>query len=211
MFKKDPLLSLDNSLHSPHSIIPKLIKKEQSLVLDVGCNTGMIGEEIIRKKKSIVDGIDINRAALDEAGKAYRKVFEFDLSVDGIEIDTGKYDYIIFSDILEHLPRPDQVLKKFSQYLKDEGRIIVSLPNVARFEVRLELLFGNFDYKPGILSEDHLRFFTQKSAIKMIKECGYEVEKIIPTGLGHKLRIFLNLTAFQFIYVCEKKTTKKLI
>ena len=121
MFKKDLPGKLDNSSHSPHRIIPNLIKKEKALILDVGCNTGMVGEEIIRKKAAIVDGIDINEESLKQARGAYRKVFQRDLSRDKVEIDEEKYDYIIFSDILEHLPRPDLTLLGFKKYLKDNG------------------------------------------------------------------------------------------
>jgi O-antigen biosynthesis protein len=203
MFKKDPLLNLDKSPHSPHSIIPRLIGKKNALVLDVGCNNGLIGREIVRLSHASIDGVDINEEALEEARKSYRKVFRRDLYQSKLEIDAEKYDYIIFSDILEHLPRPDLVLRDAKKYLKDDGRVIISLPNVARFEVRLGLLFGNFDYSPGILSEDHLRFFTKKSAQNLIQRCGYKVETIVPTGMGHRTNILTNLTAFQFIYVCK--------
>jgi len=204
MFKKDLLLHLDKSPHSPHSIIPRLIGKKNALVLDIGCNTGFIGKEIIRNKQASVDGIDINGEALKEAGESYRKVFQRDLYQSNLGIDAEKYDYIIFSDILEHLPRPDFVLQDAKKYLKDDGKVIISMPNVARFEIRINLLFGNFDYRAGILSEDHLRFFTKKSATGMIRKCGYKVENIIPTGMGHRLKILANLTAFQFIYICKK-------
>lgn len=203
MFKKDLSLNLDQSPHSPHNIIPCLIGKKQALVLDVGCNNGFMGREMIRLSHALVDGVDINEEALEEAGKTYRKVFRRDLCNPKFEIGEEKYDYIVFSDILEHLPRPDLVLRDAMKYLKDDGKIIISLPNIARFEIRFNLLFGKFDYAPGILSEDHLRFFTKKSARKLIRDCGYEITKIIPTGLGHKMNIFTNLTAFQFIYVCK--------
>jgi len=119
MFEKDPLLKLDNSPHSPHNIIPDLIKIEKALVLDVGCNTGMVGKEIIRKKAATVDGIDINDTALEAARGAYRKVFRLDLSQGKEEIDDEKYDYIIYSDILEHLPSPDLTLENFKNGRKD--------------------------------------------------------------------------------------------
>lgn len=204
MFKKDSSLHLDKSPHSPHSIIPRLVSKENALVLDVGCNNGLIGKEIIRLSQASIDGIDINEEALKEAGKSYREVFRRDLYKPTLEIEAENYDYIIFSDILEHLPRPDLVLQDAKKYLKDDGKIIISLPNIARFEIRIKLLLGNFDYRPGILSEDHLRFFTKKSATEMIRKCGYKVENIVPTGLGHRTKIFANLTAFQFIYICKK-------
>jgi O-antigen biosynthesis protein len=203
MFKKDPILNLDESPHSPHSIIPRLISKKNAFILDVGCNNGLIGREIIKLSQASVDGIDINKEALKEAGESYRKVFRRDLYESKLEIESENYDYIIFSDILEHLPRPDLVLRDAKKYLKDDGKIIISLPNVARFEIRIGLLLGNFDYRPGILSEDHLRFFTKESAQRLIRECGYGIEDIIPTGLGHRINIFTNLTAFQFIYVCK--------
>jgi 2-polyprenyl-3-methyl-5-hydroxy-6-metoxy-1,4-benzoquinol methylase len=204
MFKKDPSLNLDQSTHSPHSLIPRLIGKKNAQVLDVGCNNGLIGREIIRSSQTSVDGVDINGEALEEAKKTYRKVFERDLGKSKLEIDDEKYDYIIFSDILEHLPRPDLILKDARKYLKDDGEIFICLPNIARFEIRIKLLLGNFDYSPGILSEDHLRFFTKKSAKNLIQNCGYKIETIIPTGMGHRLKIFTNLTAFQFIFVCKK-------
>jgi 2-polyprenyl-3-methyl-5-hydroxy-6-metoxy-1,4-benzoquinol methylase len=204
MFEKDLPGKLDNSPHSPHNIIPNLIKKEKALILDVGCNTGMVGKEIIRKKAAIVDGIDINEEALEQAEEAYRKVFQRDLSRDKVKIDEEKYDYIIFSDILEHLPRPDLALQDFKRYLKDDGSLIISLPNVARLEIRLGLLLGNFDYKPGIMSEDHLRFFTKRSAVEMIEKCGYRVVGIVPTGFGHRFQILTTLTAFQFVYISKK-------
>lgn len=204
MFKKDSLLNLDKSPHSPHSIIPHLIGKKNALILDVGCNNGLVGREIMRQSQASIDGLDINREALKEAGKYYRKVFERDLCGSMFEIEAENYDYIIFSDILEHLPRPDLVLLDAKKYLKDDGKILISLPNVARLEIRVGLLLGNFDYKPGILSEDHLRFFTQESGRKLIQDCGYGIEKIVPSGLGHRVKIFTNLTAFQFIYVCKK-------
>jgi 2-polyprenyl-3-methyl-5-hydroxy-6-metoxy-1,4-benzoquinol methylase len=204
LFQKDSLLTLDGSPHSPHQIVQNLIKKNRPSVLDVGCNAGFFGEQLIKKKNAQMDGIDINEEALEKAKIIYRKVFQRDLYGSKLDIDEEQYDYIIFSDILEHLPRSDLILKDARKYLKNDGRVIITLPNIARLEIRVRLLFGKFDYAPGILSHDHLRFFTEKSAARMIEECGFEVKKIIPTGFGHRFRIFPNLTAFQFIYVCKK-------
>jgi|WetSurMetagenome_2_1015567.scaffolds.fasta_scaffold148728_2 O-antigen biosynthesis protein len=205
LFQKDPLLTLDESPHSPHQIVQNLIKKKFPIVLDVGCNAGFLGEQLMEKKNAQVDGIDINEEALEKASTAYRKIFKRDLYDSNMDIDEEQYDYIIFSDILEHLPRPDLILKDVKKYLKNDGRIIMCLPNIARLEIRIKLMMGKFDYAPGILSHDHLRFFTKKSAMRMIEDCGYEVKKTIPTGFGHKFGLFPDLTAFQFIYVCKIK------
>ncbi len=203
MFNKDNIIKLDPSPHSPHNIIPKLIRNN-SVILDVGCNTGFLGK-ILKEKNVVSDGIDINQKALLIAKKYYRNLYKRDLYTHKININEGKYNYIIFSDILEHLPRPDLLLLDCKKYLKKNGKIIVSLPNVARLEIRLALLFGKFNYHPGILSTDHLRFFTKKSALELLKKTGFEIVNIKPTGLGSKLKIFTTLFAFQFIYVAKKK------
>lgn len=202
MFDKDPLLSPSRLLHSPHQIIPTLVSPN-SVILDVGCNTGYLGQALKETKNVVTDGLDINQKALSIAQKYYRHTYLRDLSVPYLKLPQNKYDYLIFSDILEHLPRPDLILQDSRHYLKPHGHLIISLPNIARFEIRLKLLFGHFDYSSaGILSQDHLRFFTRDSAFKLIESCGFKVEKILPTGLGHTLKIFPTLTAFQFIYLC---------
>lgn len=201
MFEKDKKINFNKSPHSPHSIIFNLIKKNK-IVLDVGCNYGLLGKKLL-EKQVITDGVDINKKALFRAKLFYRNTFLRDLYEPDLKIKNNKYDYIVFSDILEHLPRPDLLLKNSKKYLNKNGKIIVSIPNVARFEIRIKLLLGNFDYSPGILSQDHLRFFTRKSAIKMLEDCGYRVNKIIPTGLGHMVKIFPSLTAFQNVFLCE--------
>ncbi|KKQ38813.1 MAG: Methyltransferase type 11 [Candidatus Roizmanbacteria bacterium GW2011_GWA2_37_7] len=203
MFQKDPLLEQSTSPHSPQNIIPQQIRKNAT-VLDVGCNTGFLAR-ILKKKKTITDGIDINDEALQKAKKYCRKVYKRDLYSGKFDIDKKQYDYIVFADVLEHLPRPDWLLLDAHNYLAKNGKIIASLPNIARAEIRLNLMLGKFDYtKGGILSEDHLRFFTRKNATEMFEQCGYIVEETIPTGLGHQLNILPELTAFQFIYICSQ-------
>lgn len=208
MFKKDDFLNFDSSPHSVHTFICNLVMSG-STILDVGCNTGYIGKKL-KEKNVVSDGIDINKIALDIAKKNYRELFTRDLYVPRLDLGSSKYDYIIFADILEHLPLPQLLLKDSKKYLKKNGKIIISLPNIARFEIRLKLLFGNFDYAPGILGEDHLRFFTRKTALKLIQSSGLTAEKIIPAGMGHRVKIFPTVFAFQFVFVCmvDKKIRK---
>ncbi len=204
MFHKDPLLQLNSPSHSPHNLIPPLIS-DNSTILDVGCNTGYLAKQL-KSKGVITDGLDINEEALKIAKKNCRTVFKRDLYLPRLDLPHNKYNHIILADILEHLPRPDLILKDLKQYLKTDGTIIASIPNIARIELRIKLLMGNFDYTDsGIISTDHLRFFTKKNAIKMFEECGYTVEKTLPTGLGNIIKVLPTLTAFQFIYVASLK------
>jgi O-antigen biosynthesis protein len=203
IFEKDGPIPLNTSPHSPHSLIYNQISKN-SEILDIGCNTGLLGRQL-RSKNVIADGIDINSKLLKIAQRYYRHTYIRDLYQPHLSIPHHQYDYVVLSDILEHLPSPDKVLLDIHQYLKPNGIVLVSLPNVARLEIRLKLLLGSFDYQFGILSPDHLRFFTLKTGIKLFQSTGYSVIKTIPTGFGHRFPFFPNLLAFQFIYILKSR------
>ena len=117
-------------------------------------------------------------------------------------LDENEFDVVIFADILEHLYNPPECIKKFMKYLKPEGYFILSIPNVANWYVRFNLLLGNFDYESsGILDETHIRFFTFKSVVAMLNKAGLKIEKVNTTyniniPLLSRFSIFRRLIAF---------------
>lgn len=151
--------------------------KEKSTCLDVGCWTGNLGKALIEEKSCEVDGIDFNQEALEKAKiKGYRKTYSVDLNDEQIDLDSeNKYDFIICADVLEHLIDPGRVLQKTQGLLKNEGQILISVPNIAFVQQRLDFLAGRFNYSPhgGIMDESHLRFFTMKSIRKLCRKSGY--------------------------------------
>lgn len=206
MFSKDSALPFNfKDCYSPHYIVCQLVRPQKT-ILDAGCNTGYIGQFLIKNKHCICDGIDIDPQLLEGAKKAgYRQTFALDLAQTHFKL-LERYDVILFIDILEHLPNPYLILKKITaENLKEKGEMIICLPNIARLELRLGHLLGKFDYgQSGIMHPDHLRFFTRTSALQMIRAAGLVVRKILPTGLGARLNFLPTLTAFQFIFVCRK-------
>ena len=67
----------------------------------------------------------------------------------------------------------------FKKYLNNDGYIIVSIPNIANWKIRLQLLFGKFEYKEyGILDNGHLRFFNEKGATKLVNDAGFEIVEL---------------------------------
>src|SRR5262249_6372347 len=87
-----------------------------------------------------------------------------------------KFDVVLLQDVLEHLHCPQQVLEECHSLLKPRGRVVVTVPNVANVTVRLSLLLGRVEYTPrGILDNTHVRFYTRKSARRLLEANGYEV------------------------------------
>ena len=200
MFGKDGFLNYANlSPYSPQIIVPRFIKGG-STILDVGCNVGYLGR-ILKEKKCVCYGIEINKQAIKRALPFYKKIYLIDLYYPNFKLGE-KYDYIVCNDILEHLPNPEAILKKLTTYLKLNGELIVALPNIGRIEFRIKHLLGNFDYETsGILHQDHLRFFTLKTAKKLLQSCGLKIEKILYSGLGARIKILPTLFSFHFIFI----------
>lgn len=158
---------------SSHDKIIKLVEKNKK-ILDVGCASGYLAS-FLKQKGCIIDGIDTDKGSIEKA-KEYCNAYISDISKEKIE---GKYDVIILGDILEHLVSPDEVLLKLKENLKNDGYIIISIPNIVNIYPRLKILLGYFDYEEiGIFDRTHLRFFTQKSFKKLIYETGYKIEKL---------------------------------
>lgn len=166
-----------NNRNKSHTRIIKLVP-ERSRVLDVGCSTGFLGEYLIKEKKCVVDGVEYDEQAGAIASTRLTGFIRGDVEDESLlENFNGKtYDVIIAGDILEHLKDPSRLLRKLSNFLSDNGKIILSLPNIAHFRIRANLFLGRFEYtEGGIMDSTHLRFFTHETARKLITGSGYTV------------------------------------
>ncbi|TET64340.1 MAG: class I SAM-dependent methyltransferase [Candidatus Stahlbacteria bacterium] len=145
-------------------------------VLDVGCATGYLSFELKEKGCKVI-GLEIDPEMAEEARLYCDKVILGNAEV--IELPYKEYfDVILYADVLEHLRNPLEVLIRFKSCLKQNGYIVVSIPNVANWFIRLSLLFGKFNYnskKGGILDSGHLRFFTLRTVREMLEKAGFKI------------------------------------
>lgn len=163
-----------NAKNSSHTIVVKHALGSRN-ILDVGCGVGYIGHKLKELQPCTVDGIEIDDEAAQAARQVLDQVYHFAV---GSHQDSAyleflhnnqTYDCIIFADLIEHLVDPGQVLADFSSKLSKNGKIIISIPNIAHMDVIAGLLDGKFNYSDaGILDSTHLRFFTKNSFYEFI-------------------------------------------
>lgn len=155
--------------------------KENTVVLDIGCAQGKFGKYLKQYKNCEVYGIEINDEAIQyvKENNFYADVFK--LNIEDYDINDQEYkrysqivknvDYIIIADVLEHLSNPTKVLMELNLKLKENGQILISVPNIGHADIALNLIEGKFNYTDlGILDNTHLKFFTKKSFLDWINQ-----------------------------------------
>lgn len=76
--------------------LDKALDNKEACILDAGCGTGLVGEELAQKGYSIMDALDYSREMLDEAErkKVYRKCMQADLS-NPLDIADDSYEAVV--------------------------------------------------------------------------------------------------------------------
>jgi SAM-dependent methyltransferase len=219
-FKDDP--------YSSHRLIPQLVRRFSApgRVLDVGCDVGFAGRDLVADGYRVW-GIDRNPVTLRKAADYYQHTILADIESE-LPLPEGPFDVMIMADILEHLVNPAVVFAHFAGLLAPHGLVVVSVPNVAHWYMRLSLLCGRFEYGDrGILDRTHVRFFTLRSARRFLRNAGFVIEAVEATPLPlplvwgaaapgrpfyflhavsfHMARLWKTLFGYQLIFAARKR------
>ena len=170
------------------------IPRTAERLLDIGCSEGRFGEAVKRIMPGCETwGVEPVKAAAARAERRLDKVVNRPLE-ELDELPRDYFDVISMNDVLEHIAWPENALAVVRQLLKPQGHLILSLPNVSYYvNIRDVVLKNEWDYCDfGILDRTHLRFFTQTSAVKVLEQNGFTVERAV--GINRpKLRLHYRL------------------
>lgn len=165
-----------------------------SKVLEVGCGSGTIIHYLQDYKQCQTIGVEPSSVMAAAAQNAGLNIIEGDIDAPKTlgELETlGPFDAIIFADVLEHLRDPWATVERVKPLLNPAGKILVSIPNVAFWRLRLNLLVGRWRYTHGhLMDHTHLRWFTRKTIRALFIDGGFETVEIqdrwVPLP-GHRL------------------------
>lgn len=190
-------------------------------VLDIGCATGYLAAELVRRGCTVV-GVEADPIAARQADRVCEKVVVGDLEAASTRaaveaaVPEG-VDVVLCADVLEHLRDPWRVLGWLRTQVRAGGRAVVSVPNIGHWTARRELLRGRFPYADfGLFDRTHLRFFTRESATELARRARFDVLEEHPAAaplplesrvpaLGRRrdpfVRRYPGLLALQFVLV----------
>jgi len=154
------------------------LPKEYSKILEIGCDVGNFRQ--LFSQNCEYWGIEPFKGAADVAKTKLDKVLVDFYDDAEKQIPDNYFDCIIANDVIEHIEQPWLFLQSLKTKMSPNASLVLSVPNVRYYNNLIELLQDkDWKYRDyGILDITHLRFFTEKSIVRLLDEAGFEIEKM---------------------------------
>ncbi len=179
--------------------------KEGSSVLDIACGDSPLLAELKKRKNCQVEGYDLSSLIVGEQKKKGVEAKVKDIGAKDFRLEK-KYDYIVLSEIVEHLVLPEELINKIKNQAK---YLIISIPNSAFYRYRLDFLWkGRFFTQWAYHPSEHLRFWSHLDFTDWLKALDLRlVDCRASNGLTlGPLKIFKwrkNLFGYQICYLIK--------
>lgn len=140
-------------------------------ILDVGCGDGFHLRLLQKygKKSWLLEGIDLDQRAVRMAEKAGLKVHLG--SVEELNLPENTYDFAFMIQTIEHVEKPDEILRAVKRILKPKGKLVIVTDNTDSIDFRL----FKKSYWGGYHFPRHWNLFNRKSLTKLAEKVGFEV------------------------------------
>jgi len=127
-----------NSFIRSRNVMRKLKIKAGERIFDAGCGVGFYSLRLAYKGAYVVGGdlLPLFRYARDLGDNKLLKFIDFVLmDLNYIPIRSKVFDKIICVDVLEHIHIDEKVVAEFSRILKNNGELLVHVPNLNRYAI----------------------------------------------------------------------------
>ncbi|MFN3551297.1 MAG: class I SAM-dependent methyltransferase [Endomicrobiia bacterium] len=175
-------------------LVVNFIPKTNCKILDVGCGTGKLMEELLQNGH-LVYGIENEPTAIEFCKKrGIEKIQIFNLE-ENLNIDNDSFDVITCLDVLEHIEKDENLIKEFKRIVKPSGILILTVPSYMWL----------WSYWDEILG--HKRRYNKKILFEKMQKVGFQIVKI-----SHFYSFLLPIAiVFRVIKSIAKKRTSDFI
>ncbi len=148
-------------------------------ILDVGCGTGFISRSLTGKNE--VHGVDISTEYLARAASYGIETEQWDIQK-GLPFDSGSFDVVLMTEVLEHIFDTDALISEVRRVLKEEGVLVLTVPNTCSLVSRVQVVLGRLPSyiehynRPGMAG--HIRGYNLPAIRKQLKEHGFKIDDV---------------------------------
>jgi len=168
-------------------ILNYIANKKITSIIDVGCGNGALCREILKHNSNLkVIGIDNDEKGINIAkhncpnGTFYR----LGIHESNNQIFNNKtFDFIISTEVIEHLYSPQQLITFCYKYLKDNGELLITCPYHGYWKNLIISILGEWDIQHTTLWEGgHIKFWSKKTITTLLNDNGFKITLF--TGVG---------------------------
>ncbi len=145
-------------------------------MLEIGCAMGHF-LFCAKARTWKVQGIEFVNSAASWA-KNYLQLDIIDTPVEVSNLDLKKFDAIVGIEMIEHVRNPLEVLKNTEKWLKPDGMIFLTTPNIESHSLKSKEPWAVLDPR------DHLTLFSKKTITEILNKAGFSKIEITTFGGG---------------------------
>jgi 2-polyprenyl-6-hydroxyphenyl methylase/3-demethylubiquinone-9 3-methyltransferase len=179
----------DKALTYPEEDVASIVRYEKALtlagikagasVLDVACKDAVLLDLLERTGLPFeYTGLDLSTRVIEKnqarKDRARARFLTADI-VAGAPLPEKSFDRIFALEILEHVPQPPALLAEVRRLLKDDGRLLLSVPNPYYY---MEIV-NELRHFPD--TDGHLYAFRDANLRALLGLCGFAVEDVVGT------------------------------
>lgn len=177
-----------------------------SRVLDLGCGDGTLLDHLARTRQVHGYGLEIDPVNFAASLARGVNVIHADVD-DGLgEFATDSFDYVVMTQTLQALVRPDDALQEM---LRVGRYVIVTFPNFGHWRVRNALLNGRMPLTPALPAQwydsENIHLCTVTDFERLCSERGFTILRSKHLDRAHReswrIRLHTNLFCEQAIYL----------
>ena len=157
----------NNFIMNNENLIKIINSLRYKSLCDIGCGAGYLLSALKKNKHKIL-GIDNDIKALYLASQ-YSKTIKINLNDKKLNVNK-KFDLITCYHVIEHIKRPENLIKNIYQMLNKDGHIIIGTPD---FDSAMARLFKN---KYRLLHDKtHISLFSLDSLCRFLRDYKFKV------------------------------------
>lgn len=155
--------------------------------LELGCADGAMTERLVE---------DFDRVVAVDGAEEYCSSVRDRIDADGLSVDCAlfeeydldrEFDTVVMAHVLEHLADPVAVLRRVREWVADDGRLVVVVPNGRSLHRQVGAEMGVISEPTEIDDHDerlgHRRVYTPAQVSEHVEEAGYDVRETGGIGL----------------------------
>jgi len=174
-------------------------------MLDAGCGSGVLLDGLPAGVAGT--GMDFSATNLARCRRRLPSLGLLQADLQRLPVRDARWPLIVCTEVIEHLPRPEQALREMARALKPEGHLLITIPNESLirrakgFLRRMPGGLGRFGLESGGPNREdhnlwHLHDFTAAS-FEALLEPWFEIR--------HRYGLPLTMLPVRWIYVVRKK------